>query len=183
MSTDYATLRKISAEELFNGCLEAHGVCEHTDFMFSTDKMRCLTDGRNGLFVYVNDKGRVSSLSRTASCGDPGKILEAIARVFDTDIVSEDDPRYWGFDTQEEWDAYMAQISKETRDRDRAELLKFLLGEPNDIRPGTGAMERAEIAKELVAKNPALLLPKNEVRFRSELNTIYDRRHMGEIPF
>jgi hypothetical protein len=87
MSTDYATLKKISAQELFNGCLEAYGVCEHTDFMFSTDNVRCLTDGRNGLFVYVTDKGCVSSLSRTASCGDPGKILEAIARVFDTDIV------------------------------------------------------------------------------------------------
>jgi hypothetical protein len=137
MSTDYATLKKISAEELFNGCLEAYGIYEHIDFLFSHDKVKCLTDGRNGLFVYINDKGRVTSLSRTASCGDPGKILEAIARVFNTDIVSEHDPRFWGFDTQEGWDAYMAQISKEARDRNRAELLKFLLGEPNDIRLGT----------------------------------------------
>jgi hypothetical protein len=77
----------------------------------------------------------------------------------------------------------MAQISKETRDRDRAELLKVLLGEPNDIPPGTWAMERAEIAKELVAKNPALLLPKNEDRLHNEVNTIFDRRPWGKSRF
>jgi hypothetical protein len=156
VSTDYATLKRISAQELFNGCLEAYGVYEQIDFPFSTNKVRCLTDGRNGLFVYVNDKGLVSSLCMSASCGVPDKILEAIARVFDTDIVSEHDPQFWGFDTHEEWDAWMVQRSKEARDRYRAELLKFLLGEPNDIRPGTIEMDKAEIAKELVAKDPAL---------------------------
>jgi hypothetical protein len=175
MSPDYATLKSVSAQELFDGRLEAYGVREHTEH--TTDRKRLLTDGRNGLWVYIDDKGRVSSLTRYASCGAPGKILQAIADAFDTDIVSEHDPRYWGFDTQEEWDAYMAQKSKEDHEKFHAELLKYVAGEPNDIRPGTIGKIRAEIAKKLADKDPALLLPTNKDKLRKEIDTIYDREH------
>ena len=102
MSTDYRTAKKISAQELFDGRLEASGVREHVEPDHTTSDWRCLTDGNNCMWVYVDDAGLVGSLTRYASGGAPGKILNAIAEEFDTDVMSEYEPQFWGFDTQEE---------------------------------------------------------------------------------
>jgi hypothetical protein len=76
--------------------------------------------------------------------------------------VSEYEPQFWGYDTQEEWDAALDAISKEYREKFQMELLKFLKGEPHDITPGTVGMAEAENAKKLVEEDPALLLPTNK---------------------
>jgi hypothetical protein len=55
--------------------------------------------------------------------------------------------------------------------------LKYLRGEPNDIRPGTVGMIWAEIAKKLADKDPGLLLPTNKDKLRKGIDTIYDREH------
>jgi hypothetical protein len=180
MSTDYKTLKNVNVQELFDGRLKSYGVCEHINPEQTTDESRCLTDGPNVLWVYIDDEGFVDFLKRYAGGGDPSKILEAIAQAFDTDIVSEHDPKFWGFDTQEDWDAWMAQRSKEAKDRFHAELVKYLLGEPNDIRPGTVGMIEAEIAKKLVEKDCTVLLPGNKDNFLNELQAIYDREHTVE---
>jgi hypothetical protein len=44
------------------------------------------------------------------------KILQAICEAFDADIFSEYEPQFWGFDTQEEWDAWQRAIAKEHED-------------------------------------------------------------------
>ena len=106
MSTDYRLLRKVPACDLFDGRLEEFGVREHVKPEATTEKSRLLTDGRNYLWVYIDDDGFVDCLTRYAPNGAPGKILNALANVFDTDIVSEYEPQFWGFDTQEEWDAW-----------------------------------------------------------------------------
>jgi hypothetical protein len=46
---------------------------------------------------------------------DPGKILKALANVFDTDIASEYEPQYWGFDTQEEWERAWTSLTDNSR--------------------------------------------------------------------
>jgi hypothetical protein len=63
-----------------------------------------LTDGRNYLWVYIDDDGFVS-FTRYAPNGNPGKILSAVDEAFETYIASEYEPQYWGFDTEEEWEA------------------------------------------------------------------------------
>jgi len=146
MSTDYALLKKIPACDLFDGRLEEFGVREHVKPDETTEKSRCLTDGRNYMWVYMDDGGFAGSITRYASGGAPGKILGAIAEAFDTDIVSEYEPQFWGFDTQEEWDAAMSQMSREADERFYLEILKHLRGEPNDIRVGTIGMIKAEKA-------------------------------------
>jgi hypothetical protein len=46
----------------------------------------------------------------------PGYILTAISDGFDVDIVSEYEPQFWGFDTQEEWDARMEEMSRKDKE-------------------------------------------------------------------
>jgi hypothetical protein len=146
-----------------------------------------LTDGRNYLWVYVEDNG-VSSFTRYMPNGAPGKILDAISDAFDVDIVSEREPQYWGFDTQEEWDAAMEALTKEDEEKFHAEVLKFLNREPHEIRQDTIGMLKAEIAKRLVEEDPTLLLPTNKRKFRDAIEMAYDRDYIvtlgpGHLPF
>ena len=179
MSTHYCLLKKVPACDLFDGRLKEFGVGEHVH-PDTTTKKRCLTDGRNYLWVYIDDDGFVDSLSRHG-CNAPGKILEAVADIFDTDIVSEYEPQFWGFDTQEEWDACMEKMAKQDQEKFHIELLKYLRGEPNDIRPGTIGMLQAEIAKTLVEKDPSLLLLINKDKLRNEVESIYNREHVVTV--
>lgn len=175
MSTYYAPFNKIHARDLFDGRLEKFGVREQPT-ADTTETSKCLTDGRNCLWVSINDAGFVGNITRYGA-NAPSKILNAIARTFATDIFSEYEPQYWGFDTQEEWDALQERLAKEDNEKFHAELLKYLRGEPNDIRPGTVGMQWAEKAKILVENDPTLLLPENKDKLLNEARSIYDRDH------
>jgi hypothetical protein len=181
MSTHYRTLKKVTALELFDGRLEACGVREEIATNETTPESRCLTDGNNYVWAYIDGDGFLDSLTRYAPGGSPAKILCAIAEAFDTGIVSEHEPQYWGFDTQEEWDEWNQQWSREAENRFHNELLKYLRGEPNDIGPGTVGMIWAEIAKKLADEDPGLLLPTNKDKLRKEIETIYDREHAVKV--
>jgi hypothetical protein len=109
MSTDFRPLTKIRACQLFDGRLEELGVYEHINPETTTIKTRCLEDGRGCLWAYIDDDDFLTCFIHYASNGDPSKILVAVQVVFDTYIVSEHEPQYWGFDTQEEWDAWQRE--------------------------------------------------------------------------
>src|SRR5262245_7718293 len=139
MSTDFRPLKKIAACDLFDGRLEEFGVRVHVkkDGETRGEEVRMLTDGRsNYLWVHIDGDGFIS-FTRYAPNGDPEKILNAVAEAFDTDIVSEYEPQYWGFDTEEEWEAAWNKIGEEYARKFDIELLKYCRGEPNDIEPGT----------------------------------------------
>ena len=51
----FALLKKVRACDLFDGRLEAFGVREKIVPDETTEQERCLTDGRNHLWVYIND--------------------------------------------------------------------------------------------------------------------------------
>lgn len=180
MSTDYLLLEKVPAYELFDGRLEKFGVREHIHLESTTERTRLLTDGRNYVWVYIDNDGIVACLSRYGA-NAPGKILNALADAFDTDIVSEHEPQFWGFNTQEEWDACMEKMGEEAKDEFHVELLKFVRGEPNNIAPRTIGMCQAEIAKTLVEKDPSLLLLENKDKLLDEVQSIYDREHAATI--
>jgi len=80
MSTDYRPLKKISASSLFDGRLEKFDVREHIKPDKTTEKERCLTDGRNYVWVYIDDDGFVDILTRYGA-NAPVKILNAVANV------------------------------------------------------------------------------------------------------
>ena len=71
----------------------------------------------------------------------------------------------------------MEKIWQKAEEEFHIELLKYLRGEPNDIRPGTIGMCQAEIARTLVEKDPSLLLSANKDKLRNETQSIYDREH------
>jgi hypothetical protein len=176
VSTYYDTRKRIRADELFDGRLAAFGVREEIKPGETTEKVRFLTDGDSRLKVTISDNGVADTSVRNPWSKPETKILHSIAEAFDTDLVSEHEPEYWGFDTQAEWDAYQRRIHEEHEQQFYAELLKHVGGEPNDIRPGTIGMIQAEIAK-----RPSLLSPENKQKLLSEIDAIYDRDHAVKV--
>jgi hypothetical protein len=77
MSTDFRLLEKapsielkrVAACQLFDGRLEEFGVREHVKPAESTATSRCLTEGLNYLWVYIDDDGFVCCLRRYAPNG------------------------------------------------------------------------------------------------------------------
>ncbi len=85
--------------------------------------------------------------------------------------------------TDEEFRAFRAEsiamqdaMAREHEDRFYANILKFLAGEPHDLREGTVGMAWADIAKILVNENPTLAAPENKERL---LKAIRDREISG----
>jgi hypothetical protein len=175
MSTDFILSKQVSARDLLDGRLATFGIREHAS-SDTSQRSRCLTDGRNFLWVYLTDDGFVGCLSRYGA-NAPGRILGAISDVFETDVFSEYEPQYWGFDTREEWDAAWKEMADRDRDEFYSKACAYVRGEPNDIRTGTVGETKAKIAKTLVESNAALLQPENKDKLLAEMDAIYDRDH------
>ena len=120
-------------------------------------------------------------MTRYLPNGAPGKILAAVSEAFDTDIFSEYEPQFWGFETQEEWDAWQQAAAKESEDRFYADLLKYVAGEPNGIIPGKIGEIQAKIAKALVSEDPGLVAPGRRAELMEKIRTIYDRDHAVRV--
>jgi hypothetical protein len=176
MSTDFRPLGPIRMTDLFDGRLENVGVHQHHS-KDTTSNKKCLTDGRNFLWVFSNEEGMVSSFTRWAPNGSPGRILRAICDEFGVDIVSEHEPRYWGYETQEEWDAAYEKLYKEYEQHFYNEVVKFVRGEEHDIRPRTIGMIKAEIANQLIAESPDLLAEDKRPDLIKAVKMIYERDH------
>jgi hypothetical protein len=179
MSTYYGLRKSIKADELFDGRLGVFGVYEEVRPEGAADRfppymkvkeVRYLTDGRNNMEVVVYENGVAALTVRNLWNAPEAKIFYAIAEAFDTGLISE-------YEAQEEWDAH--EMAKMDRHECYEDVLKYLGGEPQDLKPGTMIM--AKIAKEITEKNPALLLPTNKHRLLSEIDTIYGREHKVTI--
>jgi hypothetical protein len=175
MSTDFRPLNQIRMADLLDGRLEDVGVhekqCEGT-----TSNSKCLTDGRNFLWVYCNEEGLVSGFARYGM-NAPQRILQAIGDEFDVDIVCEYEPQFWGYETQEEWDAAWAKMGEKAEQDFYTEVVKFVRGEEHNIRTGTIGMIQAEIAKRLIAESPDLLAEDKRPDLIKAVNMIYDTDH------
>jgi len=178
MSTSYGTMpvQKIRAADLLDRRLEELGVREQPS-EDTTDKKKCLTDGRNYLWIYVDDDGFVNRLVRYASNGSPYEILRVIEQAFDTEIFSEHQPQYWGFDSEQAWDAWMEEGNRKAIDEFYGELIKFASGHANNIRAGTIGCIQAEIAKKLITNDPRLLLPEERNRLMENVEAIWQKDH------
>ena len=182
MSTYYSPLQKIRFLDLFDGRLERSGVREDVNEETDLTSKRCLTDGRNYLWVYKNDDDEfVGDFTRYGLGNVPGKILGAIAEALDTEIVSEYEPQFWGFETQEEWDSFQQKMADEGEAKFYEDLMKFVRGETNDLRPGTIGMIQADIAKDLIAESPHLALPKNKTGLLQAVKAADERDHTMKI--
>ena len=110
MSTNFRLITPVRMADLFDGRLNRVGVHEHQSEN-ATANCRCLTDGRNFLWVYGNNDGMVSELIRYGM-NAPQSILRAIGAEFAVEIVSEYEPKYWGYETEEECEAAWTEIGR-----------------------------------------------------------------------
>jgi hypothetical protein len=150
------------ASELFDGRLKKFGCREHRQ---GTD--RCVTDGRgNYLFVCIDDAGyAVEFTTRT----DPHLILTAITEAFDTQIFSEDEPRFWGFPT---WEAKKSPRGTKSRSRRRVTAIPDNLGRASDDR-----ITKEGVAERSIRKTIATLI--SPLRPRTKLGR--QTQHRGEL--
>mgnify|MGYP001825828543 CR=1 FL=1 len=101
MSTDYILEENILMNELFDGRLEQFGIFESLVEGGRAEDLRILEEGTNHVLVIGDD--RVNLITTSFARGSSGKILAAIALVFDTNIWSEHEPQFWGFETDDKW--------------------------------------------------------------------------------
>src|SRR5262249_44032485 len=98
MSMDYRLKKRVRLADLIDGRLEKFGVWEQPIPGATSDQEKCLTDGNDHLWAYADGNGFVESLTRYGR-SDNDSILAAIEKTFDTEIFSELEPQYWGYDT------------------------------------------------------------------------------------
>ena len=179
MSTNYRSLSSITFADLFDGRLERHGIREHIP-EDTAERMRCLTDGRNYLWCWDDDEGQLEGLCVYAQLRNaPYWMIDVISQEFCTGIVSEHEPQYWGFQTEEEQAAHHKKMVEESRERFRHDVLKYVHGEPSSMRPGATDERWAEIAKLLIAKDPDLAEDKG--RLVDAMNQIYDQLNSVKV--
>jgi hypothetical protein len=167
MSTDYRLSKNLKAQDLFDGRLDAFGIREEPG-----SNRRCLTDGRNFLWAYMDWEGSVRRFSGYGPDG-PGKIFDAIGDVFDIHIVGDHQPEYWGFGTQEEWDAAKKRASDEARNELYAYVCAYVRGEPIESSPDAIGEIKAKIAKGFVETDATLLHPENRDKLLAGIDAIY----------
>jgi len=117
MSTDFITSEKIPFAHVFDGRLEKFEVYEHISDGKSSETSRCLTDGRNYLWLYAPADGFLACIT-SYDFNSPGRILRAITETFGVEILSDHEPQFWGFDTQAAWDAAMEAMDCRLLDGD-----------------------------------------------------------------
>src|SRR6266853_3304625 len=178
MSTCFRLEERVQMRELFDGRLQQYGIVERIVPDKTSEGSRVLVDERgNYLWVDADDAGYVSILTRYGF-QSPVRILEAISAAFNTEFHTEHEPKFWGFSTQEEWDAAEERLYLELRDRFYEDIVKFATGKEHGLSPGTIGMGKGEIAKAMVLDNLDLLLSQN----KDELLRVIDERHEQEHP-
>jgi hypothetical protein len=105
MSTYWSVSKKIPGRDVFDGRLEEFGIREHIVPGQTTDSYRCLTDGHAYVWVRMDGNGFFWHVRGVS------KILYAVADAFETEVVSEYQAKFWGLETEEEWEKWQQEIA------------------------------------------------------------------------
>jgi hypothetical protein len=172
MSTDFRLTKEIKFRDLFDGRLEPFGIREEYIDGSTSFNSRALTDGRNFLWVY--GKETVQALTRYGrNC--PDYILEVIAKTFDTNLWSEYEPQYWGFETLEEMDVHEIDTAEHSRKVRYEKLKKIAIGGNVDPAECDSIVAMAAIARELIEEHPHLTAPDRMDEFLEEVDKRYKK--------
>ncbi len=172
MSTDFRLVKEVSFKEVFDGRLEPFGIREEYIIGSTSRNSRALTDGRDHLWVY--GKETVQILTRYGrNC--PNYILEVIAKIFNTNLWSEHDPQFWGFETQKEMDAHEMAAVAHTRKLRYEKLLTIAKDRNADPTERESTIAQAAIAKELMEESPHLADPGRMDEFLMEVDNRYKK--------
>ena len=99
MYTCYRPTKPIQFSSLFSDRFKEEGAAESKDPRYTTSWRRCLGDGIEHVWVYRDADGNVASLAVWDHEFASLELLKKIEDVFGVEIVSEKDPRYWGYET------------------------------------------------------------------------------------
>jgi hypothetical protein len=176
MSTHWRPLPDILFAELFDGRLEKYGVREGV--MAEPENGRYLEGCDGVLLVYREDNGTCTFVRRGCV---PCAVFDALTDEFEIEWVSEHDYRYYGFATEEEWDAFHKKLGREAEEEFYNDLIRYLRDEPSDLGPGTIGLIKANIAKSLVASDPGLMTPDKRDVLLEAVEAIYELDHAVKI--
>jgi hypothetical protein len=101
--------KKILASDAFDGRLEKTGIWEDVVPGETTEQKRCLTDGTKFMWVFLDGGGYLWAVR-----GFLG-IADVIADLFQTELITEYDSQFYGFETWDEFDAAL-EATKSKRD-------------------------------------------------------------------
>jgi hypothetical protein len=149
---------------------ERTGIEEGVEIMFAD---------HNGVHVYISysTEGIVTGL-RLDEADERPPIFAEIEQIFGVDMVSEYEPRHWGFATTAEWTAAIAErewTSELARRAMEAEILASLRSDDDAI-PGVW---EEDIARLLAKHNPEMLRPELGTGLIELLRDLY-RRHKAQ---
>src|SRR5262249_61152577 len=122
MSTAFRPLTPIRMTDLFDGSMHDVGVREHSSEE-TAENSKCLTDGQNYLWVHSDENGFVHGMMNATS-----RILNAISAAFQVNIASEYESKFWGYETNEEWETAWTEMQKQDEHNFCNEGGKFVPG-------------------------------------------------------
>lgn len=179
MSTDYhfQFVTPIRTQDLFDGRLNQFGIIELFDHPLSSFGYRMLTDDKSHLSVWGKPDGDVFCLSPefSTTLRSGAELMGTIAGCFGTQftLYTEHHPKYWGFDTFDELNAAMKKLERESRDKFYADVLQYVSGDEKALKAKTIGLSKAEIAKTLISKDPALIRPEKKDELLQSIDEIY----------
>jgi hypothetical protein len=177
MSTVCRFAADVLIADLFDGRLEHRGITEYK--LAETDgRARVLTDGKNYLWVFAQEDGRVVCLTRYG-LNWVEEIVESIEQELGIRIYTEYEPQFWGFENQADWDAWHEKTAREHDDWFYGQILRFIAGEPHELVEGTMAMAQAVIARTLVSEDASLGARENREKLLAAVEE--DRRNPQRI--
>ena len=177
MSTAYRPLPDILFVQLFDGRLEKYGIKE--EIVANSEEGTRYLVGCDGFLRVHRQKDGTCDFTQRGFL--PWSIFDALAEEFEIELVSEHDYRYWGFSTEEEWDAFNEKFAKESKDKFYDDLRNYVSDQPNGLSPGSIGMIQAEIAKTLVESDPGLMAPEKRDVLLKAMMAIYDRDHAETV--
>jgi hypothetical protein len=137
--------------------------------------------GSDGVLEAYRQLDGNANFSRGSFEPIPWAVIDALTNEFQIELVSEHDHRFWGFASKKEEEDRHNQIAKEYEDDFYKNLVHYLRGEPHNLTSGTIGMQKAEIAKALVATDESLLTPTKRHLLLEGIEAIYDRDHSVKI--
>ena len=111
--TNYKSTVPKRLDSLFDGRLKKSRIREYIHHELTTEGSRFLTNGKALVWVMSDADGRISF-----SVDDNDKhavsIAVAIKFVASAVIVKDDHPKFWGYETEEEWVNALKEKQRET---------------------------------------------------------------------
>ena len=110
--TKWRSAKPTSLSSLFNEIKNNSRVREYVHHELTTERSRFLTNGKALVWVTSDADGRISF---TVDDDKTARSIElAIRLAANSAIVKYDDPRYWGFETEEAWVNALKAQQRET---------------------------------------------------------------------